>query len=147
MAALEFMSKPGQVLANMYEVTRTTISRIKRGENHLEIKKEYDSLPLEERKKIYQIFCDSSNFYEKKVNSTIIKNKRKLTETQVHLILLNEELGRQITLKDILIKFGLSSNNTIYTILNGKSYKDYSLSYKKLTDEQKNKLAQLLSNQ
>ena len=146
MAALEFMSKPGQVLADIYEVTRTTISKIKRKESHLEVREEYDSLPLEERQKIYQIFCDSSNFYEKKVNSTIIKTKRKLTETQVHLILLNEELGRPVTLKDMLIKVDLSSNNTIYTILNGQSYKDYSLSYEKLTDEQKNILAQLLSD-
>ena len=50
MACLEFMSKPGQILANMYNVSRTTISRIKKGENHIQYKKEYEQLSLEERK-------------------------------------------------------------------------------------------------
>jgi group I intron endonuclease len=34
LAVLDFMSKPGQVLADIYGVSRTTISRIKRGINH-----------------------------------------------------------------------------------------------------------------
>ena len=111
------MSKPGQVLANIYNVSRTTISRIKRGINHNQYKEEYEKLPIEERKKIYQIFCDSSNFYESKVNSTIVKNKRHLTEQQVHLIFLNEELGRPCTIQTLMQKFNISSSNTIYTIL------------------------------
>ena len=56
----------------MYDVTRTTISRIKRGENHIQYKEEYEKLPLEERQAIYKVFCDSSDFYRKKVNTTII---------------------------------------------------------------------------
>lgn len=146
LSALEFMSRPGQILANMYGVTRTTISRIKRGENHSLIKEEYDQLPLEERKSIYRIFCDSTNFYETKVNTTIIQSKRKLTEQQIHLIFLNEELNRPIAINQLLKKFQLNSSNTIYTILRGQSYKDFALSYKLLTKEQKNKLAQLLRN-
>lgn len=146
MAALEFMSRPGQVLANMYDVTRTTISRIKKGENHCEIRKEYDSLALEEREAIYKIFCESSNFYETKVNSTIIQTKRKLSEEQVHLIFLNEELKRPVSITSLISKLNINSSNTIYTILKGESYKDFALTYQKLTEEQKNKLAQLLRN-
>lgn len=146
MAALEFMSRPGQVLADMYEVTRTTISRIKKGINHCEVRKEYDSLPLEERKQIYKIFCESSNFYETKVNSTIIQTKRKLNEEQVHLIFLNEELGRPMSIADLMSKLKVKSSNTIYTILKGKSYKDFALTYQNLNNEQKNKLAKLLRN-
>lgn len=146
MAALEFMSRPGQVLANMYDVTRTTINRIKKGENHCKVYQEYHSLPLEDRKNIYQIFCDSSDFYKIKVNSTIIQNKRKLTEEQVHLVLLNEELNRPITITALINKLKINSSNTIYTILKGKSYKDFTLTYKNLTNEQKEKLAQLLRN-
>lgn len=146
MAALEFMSRPGQVLANMYDVTRTTISRIKKGENHCEIRKEYDSFPLEEREAIYKIFCESSNFYETKVNSTIIQTKRKLNEEQVHLIFLNEELKRPVSIVSLISKLNINSSNTIYTILKGKSYKDFALTYQKLTEEQKNRLAQLLRN-
>ena len=76
LSALEFMSKPGQVLADIFGVSRTTISRIKRGVNHSQYKEEYDRLPLEERQEIYCIFCDSSSFYEKKVNTTVIQSKR-----------------------------------------------------------------------
>ena len=144
LSALEFMSKPGQVLANIYNVSRTTISRIKRGINHNQYKEEYEKLPIEERKKNYQIFCDSSNFYESKVNSTIVKNKRHLTEQQVHLIFLNEELGRPCTIQTLMQKFNISSSNTIYTILKGQSYKDYQLSYSKLSNFKKQQLASLL---
>lgn len=78
LSALEFMSRPGQVLAEIFEVSRTTISRIKKGVNHNQYKEEYEKMPLKERKKIYQIFCDSYNFYERKVNSTILKGKKKI---------------------------------------------------------------------
>ena len=79
-------------------------------------------------------------------NSTIIQTKRKLTEEQIHLIFLNEELKRPITIAALMLKLGIGSSNTIYTILKGKSYKDFALTYLKLTNEQKNKLAQLLRN-
>lgn len=146
LSALEFMSRPGQILANMYDVSRTTISRIKQGVNHVEIKAEYDSLPLETRQEIYKIFCDSSNFYEDKVNTTIIKSKRKLTEQQVHMVFLNEELNRAIPIETLTYKLGVESSNTIYTILRGQSYKDYALSYTKLTQDQKDELASILRN-
>ena len=146
LSALEFMSRPGQILADMYNVSRTTISRIKKGENHSLIKSKYDNLPFEERKEIYKIFCDSTNFYETKVNTTIIQSKRKLSEEQVHLIFYNEEKNRILSLDKLANKLNIKSSNTLYTILQGKSYKDYKLSYDKLTTEQKNKLASLLSN-
>lgn len=146
LAALEFMSRPGQILADIYDVTRTTISRIKKGVNHCEIKDEYDNLSLDERKAIYQIFCDSTDFYKTKVNTTIIQSKRHLTEEQVHLVFLNEELKRPISIKHLMSLLDVNSSNTIYTILRGESYKDYALSYQNLTKEQKDKLAQLLRN-
>ena len=145
LSALEFMSKPGQILANMYGVSRTTISRIKNGINHNQYKEEYDKLSLEERKAIYEIFCDSTNFIEDKVNTTIIKNKRQLNEQQVHLILYNFE-AHILSRKDMAKKVGVKSTNTLDCIKRKETYKDYSLSYEKLTNEQKNNLASLLSN-
>lgn len=138
------MSRPGQVLADIYGISRTTISRIKKGENHCQYKEEYENLPLEERQAIYKIFCDSFNFYERKVNSTIIQSKRHLTEQQVHLILLNEELKRPITWKKLMKRFDIKSNNTFYCILKGQSYKDFILSYNQLNQDQKDNLASLL---
>lgn len=146
LACLEFMSRPGQILANMYNVSRTTISRIKKGENHIQYKKEYEKLPLEERKEIYKIFCESTNFIEDKVKTTVIKSKRQLNEEQVHLILCNFE--RKILTKVKMAEFvKIKSTYTLDCIKKGLTYKDYSLSYSKLTLEQKDKLASLLSNQ
>ena len=146
LAALEFESRPGQALADMFDVSRTTISRIKRGVNHNQYKDEYEALPLEERQHIYKIFCDSTNFAEKKANSSKLATKRQLTEQQVHLVLLNEELGRPLSIVDIMKICGVSSKNTIYCILKGDTYKDYAITYSKLTKVQKDELATLLSN-
>lgn len=143
LAALEFMSRPGQILADMYDVSRTTISRIKKGINHNQYKEEYERLPLEERQNIYKIFCESSNFYETKVHTTIIQSKRKLTQQQIFLLLCNEEKGRPVSFAELERRFQVTSN-TLYTILNGQSYKDFILDYSKLTDIQKQKLASLL---
>lgn len=145
LACLDFMSKPGQVLADMYEVSRTTISRIKNGKNHNEYKEAYEKLSQEDKKEIYKIFCDSTNFIENKVNKTIIQSKRKLTEKQVHLILYNFE-NKCINQVQMAQKVGVKSTYTLDCIKRGLTYKDYILSYSKLTLEKKNELASLLSN-
>lgn len=146
LSALEFMSRPGQVLANMYGVSRTTISRIKRGENHIQYKRLYDALPLKDRQDIYRNFCDSTNFYENKINTTIIKSKRQLTEEQVHLILYNFE-NKILTWADMARMVGVKSTYTLDCIRYGKTYKDFSHTYTQLTEDQKLQLASLLSNQ
>ena len=145
LAALEFMSRPGQILADMFEVSRTTISRIKKGVNHNQYKDEYEKLSLDERKAIYKNFCDSTDFIQKKVNTTIIQSKRKLTKEQVFLILYNFEknIVPQYKMANIV---NIKSPYTLACIRDGLSYKDYALEYEKLTEEQKNKLASLLSN-
>lgn len=144
LAALEFMSRPGTVLGQIYDVSNTTISRIKKGENHSQYKAEYEKLPLEERQRIYQIFCDSSGFYEKKAYQTRLLTKRKLTEEQVHLILANEEHDRIITQLALMKRFNIKSSNTILTIKRGESYRDYNLTYTRLTEDQKERLVSLL---
>lgn len=145
LAALEFMSRSGQILADMFEVSRTTISRINKGVNHNQYKEEYEKLSLDERKAIYKNFCDSTDFIQKKVNTTIIQSKKKLTKEQVFLILYNFEknIVPQYEMAKIV---NIKSPYTLACIRDGLSYKDYALEYKKLTEEQKNKLASLLSN-
>ena len=128
----------------MYDVSRTTISRINRGVNHNQYKEEYKALPLEERQQIYKIFEESCNFNEKKAYSTIIPSKRKLTEEQVHLFLFNEERKRPIPLTHLMERFNISSSNTFYCIKRGESYQDFVISYSKLTDSEKEQLASLL---
>lgn len=145
LSVLEFMSRPGQVLADIYDVSRTTISRIKKGVNHNQYKEEYEKLSLEERQKIYQVFCESYDFIKKKRESTIIQSKRKLNKEQVFLILYNYE-NRILTNSQMASKVGVKSTYTLDCIKNGLTYQDYALEYKDLTEEQKNKLASLLSN-
>ena len=146
LAALEFMSRPGQILSNMFDVSKTTISRIKHGENHLQYKQEYESLSLKERQEIYKNFCDSTEFYKEKVNTTILPTKRKLTKEQVFGIFINQE--EKIMPKSRLAKFyGLSSPYSITDILNGGSYKDYALEYQNITDEERKKIVSMLRNQ
>lgn len=145
LSVLDFMSKPGQVLADIYDVSRTTISRIKRGVNHNQYKEEYEKLSLEEKQKIYQTFCESYDFIKKKRESTIIQSKRKLSKEQVFLVLYNYE-HRILTNIQMANKVGVKSVYTLDCIKNGLTYQDYALEYKELTEEQKNKLASLLSN-
>lgn len=146
LSALEFMSRPGQILSDIFGVSKTTISRIKHGENHVQYKEKYDKMSLEERKQIYNIFCESYNFYEKKVNTTILKSIRTLTKENVFLLLANEENDRIIPLKRLCKKIGIKNDNTAYTIFRGESYKDYTLEYSKLTNDDKQKIVSLLRN-
>lgn len=144
-SALEFCSRPGGVLSEMFGVTKTTISRIKHKENHCQIIEEYEKMPLEKRKDIYQIFCDSSNFYEKKVNQTILKSVRKLSKEQVFMILYNFE-NKIITRTEMASKVGVKSAYTLDCIKKGITYKDYTLEYSKLSNEEKQKIVSLFSN-
>lgn len=146
LSALEFMSRPGQILANIYDVSRTTISRIKKGENHIQYKRMYDALSEKDRKEIYKNFCDSTNFCLDKINTTIIQSKRQLTEEQVHWILYNFEhkIFTWVRMAQIV---GVKSTYTLDCIRYGKTYKDFSHTYKQLTKDQKAQLASLLSNQ
>ena len=64
---------------------------------------------------------------------------------QVFLILYNYE-HRILTNIQMADKVGVKSTYTLDCIKNGLTYQDYALEYKNLTNEQKNKLASLLSN-
>ena len=144
-AALEFCSRPGAVLANLFNITNTTVSRIKKKENHCKIIEEYYNLPLEQRQDIYKIFCDSVTFIDIKAHKTVLKSKRKLTQQQVFLIFVNEEF-KVVPKNSLCYQFQITKN-TIYTILKHQSYQDYWQDYQKITNEQKQQLVSLLRNQ
>lgn len=145
-AALEFCSRPGGVLSKIFNISLTTVSRIKKEINHNQYINEYKKMSLEERKAIYKIFCDSSNFYEKKVNQTIIKSKRCLTKEQVFMILYNFE-NKIVSRKKMAELVNISSPYTLDCIKKGLTYKDYSLEYNKLNNEEKQKIVSLFSNE
>lgn len=130
----------------MFDVSSTTISRIKHGVNHCKYIEEYHKMSLEERRNIYNLFCEKNNFYEAKTNKSSIAKIRKLNEEQVHLILCNFEFNL-IPLIEMMKRFNIKSDNTLRCIKNGITYKDYSYTYNKLNMEEKQKLVTLLSNQ
>ena len=137
-SALEFCSRPGAVLSEIFNVTTTTISRIKKKKCHIKTIEEYQSKSLEERKTIYDLFCKNADFYEKKIHKTVLQNKRKISRQQVYMILCNEENDRIIPLKRwLLILPNIKSENTIRSIINGKYYKDYYSDYQKISTEEK----------
>ena len=79
------------------------------------------------------------------MHTTIIKGKRHLDKTAIFMILYNKE-NNIIPRTHLAKKIGIKSTNTIICVEEGKSYKDYALEYTKLTNEQKNKIASLLSD-
>lgn len=146
LAVLEFSSRSGQTLADMFNVSKTTISRIGHGVNHNQYKEEYEQLSLEERKNIYNIFCETTNFLNNKIENNKNEGRRRLNEQQVHLILLNKELNKPLNWKNFAHKFLNDKDGVIYWILNEKTYLDFINSYKELTQDQKLQLAALLRN-
>lgn len=83
--------------------------------------------------------------YEEKVNTTIIQSKRQLTEEQVHMIIYNSE-NKIITKVKMAELVNVKSTYTLDCIIQGKTYKDFSLTYQKLNNEKKQQLASLFSN-
>lgn len=147
LATLEFMTKPGQVLADIFEVSRTTISRIKRGENHSQYKEKYNSFSDEKRQEIFNTFAKDINLFERKAITSKINSKRQLTKEQVFMILANEEFGRILTVDDITILMGVKSSGTIYGILKHETYLDYIIEYNQLSESEKKQLASSLRKQ
>ena len=145
LSVLDNMSRPGQVLADIFGISRTTISRIKKGINHCQYKEEYDKMPSEEKKIIYETFCEAMNLEEKKHNSSKIQSKRKLTEDQVLLILANFEY-KILPWSLLMQEFKIKSSNTFDCIKRKQTYQDINLIYESLSQSKKQELASQLRN-
>lgn len=144
-SAIEFSARAGGVLSRMYEVSATTISRIKNRENHIEASNEYLSLSDSERLSIYQQFCKDTEFDRKRADSTALRTKRKLTEEQALMSIANSEF-KIIPNKRLAKRFSVNPY-TLKTIELGKTYIDCSIKYSKLSTSEKQKLVSLLSNE
>lgn len=142
-SVLEFMSRPGALLSEIFGVTTTTISRIKNGHSHLLYSSEYKSFPIEKRKSIFSTFSERENLLIRKSNKTILKSIRVLTEFQVHCVFLNEEAGRIVPLKRLARYYGVQGY-TLDCILKQKTYQDFFYTYKTKTKEEKDKMASFL---
>lgn len=144
-AALEFCNRPGGALSKMFDVSLTTISRIKHKVNHLEAIEAYEALPLSERKELYNIFKDSFDFEVLKNETSKLASKRILSQEQVFLVLANQEF-KVVPIKRLIQAFGVASN-TIYSILKVETYHDYRYQYNLLSQDKKESLVTLLRNQ
>lgn len=145
LAATEFMKRPGTILGTMFEVSNTTIMRVKNGTNHCEIYEEYWKMDEKNRKEIFNIFCEANDLNKKLEESHSLKTQRKLNKQQVFMILANyDQKKRIITQKQIAKDFNVKSTYTIKLIEQRKTYKDWCLEYDSLSDEAKQKIVTLL---
>ena len=142
-SVLEFASRPGAVLADIFGVTATTISRIKKGESRYLYSCEYKNFPLEKRKEIFQDFCKATGFLIKKANKTILLSQRKLSVFQAECVFANDEYGRIIPLNRLARYFGVQSY-VLSSILSHKGYQDCFYSYQEKTKNEKDEMASFL---
>lgn len=141
LSACEFLKRPGTVLAKIYEITNTSVMRIKRGESHKEIYDEYHSLPTEERKEIFTIFDESFNVVQKTASSNRIESKRKFKKEDIFYILAQRDYGSKT-----VTQIGQELNTARYALLlirRGESYKDFSILYNRMSKEEQKKYVSL----
>ncbi len=143
LAVTEFQDRSGEALAKIFDVSRTTINRIKKGINHCNIYKEYHNMSLDERKEIYNIIANELNIEYKIVNSNKRTSKRKLTKDQVFEVLVNNEF-KIMPQTHMAKKIGVASPYTLDCICQNKTYKELNFEYKNWTNAQKQKVASLL---
>ena len=144
LAVCEFSSRPGQILADCFDVTKTTISRIRKGINHCEVHDEYCQMPLEKRKEIFNIFCSSFCFDEKLSASHALYKKRKLSKEQCFMTLSNKKY-RIKPVKCLAKDFNVQPY-VLSELAKGNTYKDWFIEYNKLTETEQKYYASLLSN-
>ncbi len=128
LAVTEFQNRCGEVLAQLFNTTRTTINRIKKGVNHCEIYDEYHKMSLEERKELYKLVEKELNIETKVLNSNKLRTKRKLTKEQVFEVLVNNEF-KIIPRTHMAKRIGVSSTYTLDCICQNKTYKEINLEY------------------
>ena len=143
LAVTEFQKRAGETLAKIFNTTRTTIGRIKKGVNHCEIYEEYHKMPLEERQELYNLVEKELDIENKIYNSNKLKAKRKLTKQQVFEVLVNDEF-KIIPRTHMAKRIGVASTYTIDCICQNKTYKELNLEYQNWTNAQKQQVATLL---
>ena len=135
LSVCEFMSRPGQILSDIYNISKTTVMRIKKGINHDRVYEYYHRMSEKERREIFDIFCDAYDLKYWLAKNHALKSKRIFNKKDIFCIYYEyEELG--ITMKMISELFNCRPY-TIKLILSGKSYTDYYIEYSNMTKEQR----------
>lgn len=145
LAVSEFTHRSGQVLADIYDTSKTTISRINKGVNHCQCYEEYHNLSYEDRYEIFYNIQKDLDIEKQIINSNKLQKTRKLTDEQALWVLVNHDY-HIMTHAKLAEKIGVKSTYTLQCIWENKTYKDVNLQYSKMTDSEKQKIATLLSN-
>lgn len=143
LAVTEFMNRSGTILSQIFEVSNTTIMRIKKGINHCETYELYWKMSEKQRKEIFDIFCEANDLLLKLESQHNIQSKRVLNKEQVFLVLANAEF-KCMPNTHIAKKVGVKSAYTTDLIAKRKTYKDWAIEYDRLSDEEKFKFVTLL---
>lgn len=146
LSVVKFQKKPGEVLGSIFGVSRTTISRIRKGVNHLKYKIEFDQLDVEDQKQIFQSCIDEFNIVCRVEESNKLENKRRLTKQQVFEIYVNHE-EKILSRTKMAKRIGVKSTNTLICVEKGVTYKNYRNEYNNLNTNEKRFIASLLRNE
>lgn len=135
LAVGDFSSRSGSLMRRQFDISNTTVSRIRKGVNHVEAYEAYHRLSTLDKKKIYDIYNESFNLEEQLHLSHSLKTKRKLNEQQIYYFLASREFKK--TPKERIAKEFKVATNTLTTIEKGISYQDVVDKYKKMTPAQR----------
>ena len=145
LAATEFVPRCGGALKEIYEISNTTIKRIKDGSNHDKCYKEYHQKPVEERRQIFEDFSKQTSFKQKNEEKHSINSKRIFNKKQVFMVLANKEF-KIMPRKRLASQLNIKSVYSLMLIEKGETYKDLFIEYNSLTDFDKQKIVSLFSN-
>lgn len=138
-SAFYFNKQAGGTIARYYNCPHATTYSVAVGRTYKPWGDEFDNLPEEEKRQIYEDFCAISNF--EILNIKTKKYIRKLNKEQVFTILLNDE-NKFTTFAKLRNEFGIKGDHryTFQEIRTGKTYQDYFIEFSKLSQEEKNNM-------
>lgn len=134
LAVLQNINLAGEVLAEIYNTTGTTISRINKGETCGEYKKEFDSLSEDIRSEIYATFDTRFNISDS-IQRRQAKGNRKFSEkTYFYMLAYNEKHKRKSPMMANILG---CCPSTIRLFIKGSINLDIYNKYKSLDDHSK----------
>ena len=142
LATTEFKDRSYKFLSDFFGVSKTTIMRIYRGDNHCAYYHEYHKMSNEQRYEIYNIFRNNSNLDKIVEDGHCLRSKRKLTNEQCLQVLSCIEFKK--CTKKHLAKYFNVEENVIHLIAKRKCYKDVNMIYDEMTIKERKKYCDLV---
>ena len=138
-SVVHFRKNMCTVLSRMYQCPRATIYSAVTGRTYTPWYNEFQKLSEEEKRDIFEEFCDITNFKKMEKTSLSKQNTRKYTKEQVFLILYWSET-RFISFRELASYLHFTGKNHFENIRQGRNYKDYYYEYQCLSETEKQQI-------